>query len=133
MPPFASSDQQLGFTSSLLTTLRDSRAKLDAFIDDQMEKTDGEASAHEARCAQEQTLVDAQVSNLLEVELERGMNVNNNEGNEDSRVGLAKRREELAHQQDVVKEEIEGLQAKQTEKEKNLKGMHASIQQCMTL
>lgn len=122
MPPFASSDQ-LGFTGSLLTTLRDSRARLDAFIDDQMEQADAAAAAHEARVAQEQTLVDAQVSNLLEVELERGLNVNNNSGNEDSAVGLAKRREELARQQDGVKQEIECLQTKQDEKEKDLKGI----------
>ena len=119
MPPFASSDQ-LGFTGSLLTTLRESRAKLDAFVDDQMEQADAAAAAHEARVAQEQTFVDTQVSNLLQVELERGLNVDNK--NKESAVGLAKRREELARQQDGVKQEIQSLQAKQTEQEKNLKG-----------
>jgi len=120
MPPLASTDQ-LGFTGSLLTTLRDSRAKLDAFIDDQMELADQRAAEHEARVAQEQTLVDAQVSNLLEVELERGLNVNKT-GSEDNTVGLAKRREELARQQEEVRQEVEGLQATQTEREKDLKG-----------
>lgn len=124
MPPFASSDQ-LGFTGSLLTTLRESRAKLDAFVDDQMEQADAAAAAHEARVAQEQTLVDAQVSNLLEVELERGLNVNNKGGNDDSTIGLAKRREELKQKQDKVKNEIEGLQAKHAEREKDLKGKNS--------
>lgn len=121
MPPFASPDQ-LGFTGSLLTTLRESRAKLDAFIDDQMEQADAAAAAHEARVAQEQTFVDAQVSNLLQVELERGLYENG--GNNEKAVGLAKRREELARQQDGVKQEIQSLQAKQTEQEKNLKGKY---------
>eukprot|EP00544_Gedaniella_sp_CCMP2646_P006118 CAMPEP_0202497394 /NCGR_PEP_ID=MMETSP1361-20130828/22663_1 /ASSEMBLY_ACC=CAM_ASM_000849 /TAXON_ID=210615 /ORGANISM="Staurosira complex sp., Strain CCMP2646" /LENGTH=244 /DNA_ID=CAMNT_0049128983 /DNA_START=27 /DNA_END=761 /DNA_ORIENTATION=+ len=120
MPPFASPDQ-LGFTGSLLTTLRESRAKLDAFIDDQMEQADAAAAAHEARVAQEQTFVDAQVSNLLQVELERGLYENG--GNNEKAVGLAKRREELARQEDGVKHEIQSLQAKQTEQEKNLKAL----------
>jgi len=127
MPPFASSDQ-LGFTGSLLTTLRDSKAKLDAFIDDQMEQADAAAAAVEARVAQEQTLVDAQVSNLLEVELERGLNVNNEGGNDDNTVGLAKRREELARKQDGTKQEIGVLKAKQTQREKDLKGKNAKRQ-----
>ena len=120
MPPLASSDQ-LGFTSSLLTTLRESRAQLDAFIDDQMEQADAAAAAHEARVSQEQTLVDAQVSNLLAVELERGLNLR--EGNKDNTIGLAKRREELARQQDGLKQEIDELQAKVSEQKKELKGM----------
>jgi hypothetical protein len=118
MPPHASTHYELGFTSSLLTTLRDSRAKLDAFIDDEMEQADAAAAAHEARVAQEQTLVDAQVSTLLQLELERGMSG----GNTKDAVGLAKRRQELARQQEDVQKEIAELQAKQTEQEKDLKG-----------
>lgn len=120
MPPHASSHYELGFTSSLLTTLRDSRAKLDAFIDDEMEQADAAAAAHEARVAQEQTLVDSQVSTLLQLELERGMSGGNN--NDKDAVGLAKRRQELARQQEDVQKEIAELQAKQTEQEKDLKG-----------
>lgn len=118
MPPFAASSNQLGFTGSLLTTLRESRAKLDAFVDDQMEQADAAAAAHETRVAQEQSLVDSQVSNLLQVELERGLHVKN----EENAVGLAKRRKELARQQDGVQQEIQSLLEKQTEQEKNLKG-----------
>jgi hypothetical protein len=72
----------------------------------------------EARVAQEQTLVDAQVSTLLQLELERGMSG----GNTKDAVGLAKRRQELARQQEDVQKEIAELQAKQTEQEKDLKG-----------
>jgi hypothetical protein len=64
--------------------------------------------------------VDSQVSNLLQVELERGLA---HVKNEENAVGLAKRRNELARQQDGVQQEIQSLLLeKQTEQEKNLKG-----------
>lgn len=119
MPPFASHDQ-LGFTGSLLTTLRESRAQLDAFIDDQMEQADAAAAAHEARVAQEQSLVDKRVAMLFEVELERGLDMK--EGSKDNAVGLAKRREELSSQHEGLQKEIDGLQAEQSKREKELKG-----------
>ena len=116
MPPLAS---ELGFTSSLLTTLRASRAKLDAYVEDQMEQADAAAAAHQARVSQEQTLVDAQVSNLLAVELERGLNLH---AENDDAVGLAKRRAELARRQGELEQEIEELQEQHKEREKKLRG-----------
>lgn len=120
MPPFASSTHQPGFSGSLLKTLRDSRAKIDAFCESQMEQADAAAAAHEARVAQEQTLVDTQVSTLLELELERGI------GDDKNEVGLAKRRQELAQKQQQVQQEIEELHAKEKEREEDLKGKHCT-------
>lgn len=119
MPPYSS---QLGFTSSLLTTLRESRAQVDAFVESEKERCDQQCVQHEARVAQEQALVDSQVSSLLELELERGLSNNNDSNNNDNNKGLLKRRQELQRQQEEVKQEIASLQNTQTKRQEELKG-----------
>jgi hypothetical protein len=116
MPPLSSS---LGFTSDLIVSLRHSRAALDAWAEDQMEQADAAAAAHEAKVSQDQTCIDIQVNELLAVELERGLNVKESSSNSAS---LAKRRAELACEQEGLSKEIEELQEKHSKREEEIQG-----------
>lgn len=117
-----------GFTSSLLTTLKTSRAQIDAYVETQMEQADVAAASYEARRQHQQQGIDEQVASLLAVQLQRGLHVkeqhsNNNKEESDENEGLAKRREELSQQQEGLKEEIEKLQVKHEEREKHVQGV----------
>ena len=126
MPPFSSS---LGFTSDLIVRLSQSRAALDIWAEDQMEQADAAAAAHEAKVSQEQTCIDVLVNELLAVELERGLNVNEHSRNSAS---LAKRRAELASEQEGLSKEIEELQETHKKREKEIQGTCArDVTLCM--
>jgi Leucine-rich repeat (LRR) protein len=94
---------------------------LDAWAEDQMEQADAAAAAHEAQVSQEQACIDAQIQELLAVELERGLSIPSSSKNNNSD-SLAKRRAELDREQDGLSKEISELQEKYSKREKVIQG-----------
>lgn len=84
-----------------------------------MEQADATAAVHEAKVSQEQTCIDILVNELLAVELERGLNVKEHSSNS---VSLAKRRTELACEQEELSKEIDELQETYKKREKEIQG-----------
>jgi hypothetical protein len=117
----------LGFTHSLLSTLRTTRAQVDAYVETQMEQADLAYLNYEAKLAQEQQQIQDAVEQLVCVQQERGLNrtdetAYNNNSTSTKNSSLAARREQLSTQQTTLKEEIDKLQEKQTEREKHVEG-----------
>lgn len=100
-------------------SLEESRVKLDVWAEAQKEQADAIASAYEARRLKEQAAIDSQVSELLEVELERGLRANGSE----STLNLAKRRTQLLQEQHGLEEEIDFLQQQHSKREAEVQGM----------
>jgi hypothetical protein len=108
----------MGFTSSLLETLKVSRSKVDAFVDAQKAGIDSQVIAHNKRVSQEQALIDEQAKNLTTLQLERGLSAANANPVE----GLVQRREELFSQQNTLKEQINKLGDERAKRQKDLEG-----------
>ena len=122
MPPL--NDDVSGFSSSLKTTLMASRAKLDAFVEEQKARADAAAEDHEHKVAEEQSNIDARVETFHSVQLERGMKVAlNSDSKNETDGGIAKRRQEMQERQIVYEKDIEALQKDVQIKETQLKGM----------
>jgi beta-glucosidase-like glycosyl hydrolase len=113
-----------GFTHSLLSTLRTTRAQVDAYVETQKEQADLAYLNYEAKLAQEQQEIDAAVEQLVCVQQERGLNNTKHEttNNTTASSSLAARREQLSTQQATLKEEIDKLREKQTQREKHVEG-----------
>jgi exonuclease VII large subunit len=107
-----------------MMSLRDSRSILDAWAEDQMEQADAAAAAHEAQVSQDQACIDSQIQELLAVELERGLNVSSQSNTSNNSESLAKRRAELAREQDDLRKEISELQEKHTQRQEEIQGMN---------
>mmetsp|Transcript_774 Transcript_774/g.1211 ORF Transcript_774/g.1211 Transcript_774/m.1211 type:complete len:250 (+) Transcript_774:116-865(+) len=112
MPPL--NEDVSGFSSSLKTTLMASRAKLDAFVEDQKARADAATEAYEQNLIEEQSQIDTHIEALHSVQMERGMKVAgngvNSESNNESDGGIAKRRQELRDRQCAFENDIESLQ-----------------------
>ena len=122
MPPL--NDDVSGFSSSFKTTLMASRAKLDAFVEEQKARADAAAEDHEHKVAEEQSNIDARVETFHSVQLERGMKVAlNSDSKNETDGGIAKRRQEMQERQIVYEKDIEALQKDVQIKETQLEGM----------
>jgi hypothetical protein len=121
MPPFSESNISLGFTSSLLDTLRTSRVKLDAYVEDQKSSVGATVAAHEEMVRQEQTSIDQQVQNLLALQQDRG-SVSSHANASNQPEGLMQRKNELNNQKNKMKEEVTKLQEEHAKRERNLEG-----------
>ena len=117
MPPFGQ-DITMGFTSSLLETLKVSRSKVDSFVEAQNAAVDSQVIAHNKRVSQEQALIDEQAKNLTTLQLERGLSA----ANADPVEGLVQRKEELFSQQNELKEQIKKLEDERAKRQKDLEG-----------
>mmetsp|Transcript_11394 Transcript_11394/g.15954 ORF Transcript_11394/g.15954 Transcript_11394/m.15954 type:complete len:250 (+) Transcript_11394:97-846(+) len=122
MPPL--NEDVSGFSSSLKTTLMASRAKLDAFVEDQKARADAATEEHEQNIIEEQSQIDTHVETLHSVQLERGMKVAdsgvNSDTNNETDGGIAKRRQEMQDQQCALENDIESLQKAVRTKETQL-------------
>jgi hypothetical protein len=117
MPPL-SQDITLGFSSSLLETLRASRAKVDAFVESQNAAVDSQVIAHNERVSQEQALIDEQLRNLTTLKQERGLC----SGNDNPIDGLAQRTDELFSQRNKLREKVNKLEDDRMKQQSELEG-----------
>jgi len=117
MPPF-NEDVSLGFTSSLLETLKASRVKVRAFVEAQNAAVDSEVVAYNQKVSQEQSLIDQLADSLEALKLERGL-----AAADETPEGLVQRKEEMLAQQNKLKEQIEKLDKERSKRQKDLEAM----------
>lgn len=114
---------QTGFTSSLLDKLVVSRSKVEEWVQHEKAKADKVAEAYRQQLMQEQTQIDTKVTNLLAVQLERGLSVKNEgEENDENAESIAKRKVALEEQRNMLESEVEKLQTEYQTREKRVKG-----------
>uniref|UniRef100_A0A7R9WSN0 Kinetochore protein SPC25 n=1 Tax=Craspedostauros australis TaxID=1486917 RepID=A0A7R9WSN0_9STRA len=116
MPPLATSkyDNPIN-TTGLLQTIRDSRTKLDGWIQRQKQQADEEAEQYHQVLNAEQSKIDHQVGNLLAVQFQRGLSMQQNT----NEASIASRRANLQHQCDALRDEVEHVQCA-TEKHRDI-------------
>lgn len=128
----------LGFTSSLLSTLKSSQRKFDDWVQTQRERADAAAAAHN-------DLVEAQRAEIegLEAELEAiranlgvggsgGAGKDNDEAKGDAKGdandgSIARQREQMKQRQAEIERSIADLHLRQGEKQRELEGEFAAL------
>jgi uncharacterized protein YdaT len=135
MPPLASSlfaqphdhggQSQLGFTRSLMDTIVISRSKIDEWVEMEKAKADAVAEDYRQKLISEQASIDAQVANLLSVQLERGLSVQNKDKAKNNSESIATRKQALEQQKTALEAEIEKLQVEFDKRDKRVKGAYA--------
>lgn len=116
---------ELGFSSNLLETIRDSKSKITAWVDLEKAKADQAAAAYRKRLHEEQAAIDAKVTELRTVQLEVGMNKNDdgnngNRGLKDHGDNLAIRKKALEEQTAKIQLEIMKLQTERNNRERRV-------------
>lgn len=121
MPPFLEETHtvdefdfppQTGFTSSLMNTIVVSKSKFNDWVGVQKAKIDKDAETYRQQLEHEQQAIDALVTNLLGVQLERGLNFHPVEGNGESHnQNNSNRKKSLEDERQSLTIDIENLQS----------------------
>jgi hypothetical protein len=138
MPPFSSSAEidlvdrdmrpQTGFTSGLMDTILVSKSNLQRWGEFEKAKADTVAESYRQNLMQEQASIDSQVTSLLAVQMERGLNVHSDDSNIESNIdddqseSLANRKKALEGQQAELETETMKLQTEHQKREKRVLG-----------
>jgi hypothetical protein len=134
MPPFSSSAEidhgdrdmkpQTGFTSGLMDTILVSKSKLQSWAEFEKAKADTVAESFRQNLMQEQASIDSQVTSLLAVQMERGLNVHSDDSNidDDQSESLANQKKALEGQQAALEMETAKLQTEHQKREKRVLG-----------
>jgi hypothetical protein len=120
-------NEYVGLSSGLLKYIQRSRAELEDWVADETARMDKAWDDYQGRVEKEQAELDAQVANLLAVQLERGCTIveeNNDDvdANGSSRSSMAKKSRELQEQAKGLQAEIVKLQDKQQHRLQQLQG-----------
>lgn len=114
---------QTGFTSGLLDKLVASRSKVEEWVQHEKAKAEKAAEEYRQQLMQEQSQIDTKITNLLAVQLERGLSVTSNEGEEhDNSESIATRKTALEEQRAMLESEIEKLAKEYQNRENRVKG-----------
>ncbi|KAL3917634.1 MAG: hypothetical protein SGILL_004624 [Bacillariaceae sp.] len=111
------SSSSLGFTSNLMETIAVSKSKMNEWARHEKAKADATAESYRQRLMQEQAVIDAKSTELLAVQMERGMKLeaqNDDDASQDTADNIASRKQALEEETSAVQMEIMKLQ---TEKE----------------
>jgi hypothetical protein len=138
MPPFSSSAEidlgdrdmrpQTGFTSGLMDTILVSKSNVQRWAEFEKAKADTVAESYRQNLMQEQASIDSQVTSLLAVQMERGLNVHSDDSNIESNIdddkseSLANRKKALEGQQAELEAETMKLQTEHQKREKRVLG-----------
>lgn len=137
MPPLFSTDAhhtnsdsdhvfqyQPGFTSSLMNSIIVSKSKMSEWAEMEKAKADAVAETYRQTLQQEQATIDAQATNLLSLQIERGLNVQGNkeEMSDNMSESIAARKKILEKTQAMLELEIIKLQTECENREKRVKG-----------
>lgn len=135
MPPLFSTDAhhsdsdhvvqyQPGFTSSLMNSIIVSKSKMSEWAEMEKAKADAVAETYRQTLLQEQASVDAQAANLLSLQIERGLNVQQNEEetSDSKSESIAARKKALEKEQAMLELEIIKLQTECENRNKRVKG-----------
>ena len=115
MPPYSEASQvdisrndiqpKTGFTSGLLETILSSKAKMKRWAEFEKAKADQVAESYRRKLVEEQATIDSQGTCLMAVQMERGLNVNdqNSTNNGDHAESIADKKKALEEQNLMVK------------------------------
>jgi uncharacterized protein YdaT len=115
---------QPGFTRSLMDAIVISRSKIDEWVEMEKAKADAVAEDYRQKLIAEQASIDAQVANLLAVQLERGLSVQNKDKAKINSESIATRKQALEQKQTALEAEIEKLQVEFDKRDKRVKGAY---------
>jgi hypothetical protein len=124
---------QTGFSSELLDKLVMSRSKVEEWVQHEKAKADKVAEDYRQQLMQEQAKVDTKVTNLLAVQLERGLNMKSEGEENDNSESLAKKKVALEEQRTMLESEVEKLEKERQNREKRVKGESASLLRCVVV
>jgi hypothetical protein len=130
MPPLLSSTfgaqydvrPQTGFTRGLMDSILVSKSKLKQWAEFEKAKADKVAEEYRQQLLQEQATIDAKVTSLLAVQLERGLNVQGKNDDDDQAESIATRKKALEEQRAALEVEIVKLQTEYQNREKRVQG-----------
>lgn len=122
--------QLLGFTAGLMDHLRISKSKISKWTELEKAKADQVAESYKTKLVKEQSLIDALATDLLSIQLERGLNVENQNHNESSSSSteeeydenIVTKTKELKDEMATLKVEVSKLEHEYENREKRLSG-----------
>lgn len=144
MPPFSSSFQSVdvdndfrgsnmagltttttGFTSMLLQSIVTSKSKMEEWAQHEKAKADALAESYRQNLMEQQAMIDSKSTELLAVQMERGMKIDINNSNpeeDNTEDNLASRKQALEEQMTNMQIEIMKLQAEKENRERRVQG-----------
>jgi hypothetical protein len=123
---------QIGFTSSLTDSLVACRSKMQKWAENEKAKADQVAESYRQSLLQEQASIDSQMTTLLAVQLERGLNVDQQQNSSDNQIesSISTRKQVLEEQRKVLEVEISKLQTEYQNREKRVRGESNDTRKC---
>lgn len=117
-----------GFTSSLLDTLKSSQGQFDAWVQNQKDRADAAASAHNDLVAAQRAEIEGLEEELRSIRANLGVDGGGGTGGGSSNDGnnndgsIAKQREQMKQRQVDIERAIADLHLRQREKQRELEG-----------
>lgn len=113
---------QKGFTSTLLDTIAASKSKIEEWAKYEKAKADKAAEDYRQKLMKEQAQIDSKATDLLAIQLDRGLTVKSNPEENDTAESVAQKLNSLEEQQGFLESEIEKLKEEYQSREKRVKG-----------
>jgi hypothetical protein len=118
---------QTGFTSSLMDTIIVSKSKHNDWAEIQKANIDKEAESYRQMLEQEQKCIDSLVTNLLGVQLERGLNIHPDDGSDENHArNLSNRKNALEDEEAKLELDLQQLKSEFITREKRVQGKYKS-------
>ncbi|KAG7361399.1 chromosome segregation protein Spc25 [Nitzschia inconspicua] len=121
----AGGSTSIGFSSALLETIAVSKLKMEGWAQNEMAKADAVAESYRQRLLQEQAEIDARSTELLAIQMERGMRINNNENSTSSEEesndnNIVSRKQALEEQVTAIQIEIMKLTTERDNRQRRI-------------
>jgi len=113
---------QTGFSSGLMDKLVVSRSKVEEWVQHEKAKVEKVAEEYRQQLMQEKDVIEKKTATLLAVQLERGLSVKNDGEENDNGESIAKRKNALEEQQNMLESEIGRLKEEFESRKKRVQG-----------
>jgi hypothetical protein len=116
-----------GFTSTLLESIANSKSQMELWAQHEMAKADAVAESYRQCLIQEQAEIDARLTELLTIQMERGMKIDvdtvDKHENSDNNNNLVSRKQALEEQTTALQIEVMKLTTERDNRERRIRGM----------
>lgn len=113
---------QTGFSSVLMDKLVASRSRIEEWVQHEKAKAEQAAEEYRQQLMQEKAEIEKKKTDLLAVQLERGLSVKNDEDEHDNAESIANRKSALEEQRAKLESEVEKLKGEYQTREKRVQG-----------